>query len=42
VDNIADQLPPYGLTGTGSGDANVSSIFPVTGRYFYAGVNVKY
>ncbi|ONF95859.1 TonB-dependent receptor domain-containing protein [Sphingomonas jeddahensis] len=42
VDNIGDQLPPYGLTGTGSGDANVSSIFPVTGRYFYAGVNVKY
>jgi outer membrane receptor protein involved in Fe transport len=42
VDNINDQLPPYGLTGTGNTDANVSSIFPVTGRYFYAGVNVKY
>ncbi|MFL0585039.1 TonB-dependent receptor domain-containing protein [Sphingomonas olei] len=42
VDNITDQLPPYGLTGTGSGDANISSIFPVTGRYFYAGVNVRY
>jgi outer membrane receptor protein involved in Fe transport len=37
VDNITDQLPPYGLTGTGTG----SAIFPVTGRYFYGGVRIK-
>jgi len=37
VDNITDQLPPYGLTGTGTG----SAIFPVTGRYFYAGMRIK-
>jgi outer membrane receptor protein involved in Fe transport len=37
VDNFTDRLPPFGLTGTGSG----SAIFPVTGRYFYAGVRIK-
>lgn len=38
VDNVNDQLPPYGLTGTGSD----SGIFPVTGRYFYAGARVNF
>ena len=38
VDNVNDQLPPYGLTGTGTG----SAIFPVTGRYFYAGARVNF
>jgi outer membrane receptor protein involved in Fe transport len=38
VDNIRDQLPPWGLTGTGAG----SGIYPVTGRYFYGGVRVRY
>jgi len=42
VDNVNDQLPPYGLTGTGAADANVSAIFPNTGRYFYAGANMKF
>lgn len=37
VDNVTDQLPPYGATGTGTGTA----IFPVTGRYFYAGARLK-
>lgn len=38
VDNLRDQLPPWGLTGTGAG----SGIYPVTGRYFYGGVRVRY
>ncbi len=42
VDNVNDQLPPFGLTGTGAADANISSIFPNTGRYFYAGANMKF
>jgi outer membrane receptor protein involved in Fe transport len=37
VDNVTDQLPPYGATGTGS----ATGIFPVTGRYYYGGVRVK-
>lgn len=38
VDNIADTLPPYGLTGTGAG----SGIYNLVGRYMYAGVNLKF
>ena len=38
VDNALDTLPPYGLTGTGAG----SGIYGVTGRFFYAGVNLRY
>ena len=37
MDNVFDTLPPWGLTGTGDG----SGIFPVTGRYMYAGAKVK-
>ncbi|HEY0621449.1 TonB-dependent receptor domain-containing protein [Sphingomonas sp.] len=37
VDNIFDTLPPLGATGTGAG----SGIWPVTGRYFYAGFRVR-
>lgn len=37
VDNITDELPPLGATGTGAG----SGIWPVTGRYFYAGFRVR-
>jgi outer membrane receptor protein involved in Fe transport len=38
VDNVADTLPPYGLTGTGAG----GGIYGVVGRYFYSGVNLKF
>lgn len=38
VDNVNDQLPPFGLTGTGAG----SAIFPVTGRYIYAGARISF
>lgn len=36
VDNAFDRLPPFGLDGTAQGDG----IFPSTGRFFYAGVQV--
>jgi outer membrane receptor protein involved in Fe transport len=38
VDNVFDRLPPFGLTGTGAG----SGIYPVQGRYFYAGVRLDF
>ena len=38
VDNALDTLPPYGLTGTGAG----GGIYGVTGRFMYAGVNLRY
>jgi outer membrane receptor protein involved in Fe transport len=38
VDNVFDRLPPFGLTGTGAG----SGIYPVTGRFFYAGVRLDF
>ena len=38
VDNALDTLPPYGLTGTGAG----SGIYSNVGRFFYAGVNLRY
>jgi outer membrane receptor protein involved in Fe transport len=37
-DNITDEIPPLGLTGTGEG----SGIYDVRARYFYAGVRVKF
>ena len=37
-DNIADVIPPLGLTGTGEG----SGIYDVRARYFYAGVKVTF
>jgi outer membrane receptor protein involved in Fe transport len=36
VDNLLDELPPLGLTGTGGGDP-----FDSIGRYYYAGVKVE-
>lgn len=38
IDNILDTLPPYGLTGTGSG----SGVYSIDGRSFYAGARVTF
>jgi outer membrane receptor protein involved in Fe transport len=38
VDNALNRKPPFDLTGTGGG----SGIFPVTGRFFYAGAEAKF
>lgn len=38
VDNVLNRRPPFDLTGTGAG----SGIFPVQGRFFYAGAEVKF
>lgn len=38
VDNVLDRLPPLDLTGTGGG----SGIYPVTGRFFYAGARTTF
>ena len=38
VDNIANKLPPYGLTGVGGG----SGIYDNRGRYFYMGLLAKF
>ncbi len=38
VDNVADKLPPLGLTGTGGG----SGIYEPRGRFFYGGARFKY
>ncbi len=38
IDNVMDQLPVYDTLGTGAGDA----IFTNTGRFFYAGFEVKF
>ena len=38
ADNIANELPPYGLPGVGGG----SAIYNNTGRFFYAGVVAKF
>ncbi|ABF52943.1 TonB-dependent receptor domain-containing protein [Sphingopyxis alaskensis] len=37
VDNVFDTRPPFDLTGTGAG----SGIFPVQGRFFYAGIQAS-
>ena len=36
-DNVTDKLPPYGLLGTGDGDA----IYDNVGRFFYAGFKIN-
>jgi len=38
VDNVTDELPPFGLTGAGAG----SGIFSNTGRFFYAGFTADF
>jgi outer membrane receptor protein involved in Fe transport len=38
VDNITDQLPPYGATGTTEGQG----IFSVYGRSYYAGIKTRF
>ena len=38
IDNLTDQLPPFGLTGAGGG----SAIYPNVGRTFYAGVKANF
>ena len=38
VDNITDEMPPYGLTGVGFG----SGIYSNTGRYFYLGLQANF
>ncbi|HEU0044869.1 TonB-dependent receptor domain-containing protein [Sphingomonas sp.] len=38
VDNVANELPPFGLTGVGGG----SAIYNNTGRFFYAGAVAKF
>lgn len=38
VDNVANEKPPYGLTGAGGG----SAIYNNTGRFFYAGAIAKF
>jgi len=38
VDNIANKMPPFGLTGVGGG----SGIYDNRGRYFYTGLVAKF
>lgn len=38
VDNVTDELPPFGLTGAGAG----SGIFNNTGRFYYAGFTANF
>lgn len=38
VDNVLNELPPLGTTGTGAG----SSIYNIRGRNYYAGVQVRF
>ncbi|TPG43042.1 TonB-dependent receptor [Sphingomonas koreensis] len=38
MDNVFNQLPPFGLTGIGEG----SAIYDNVGRYMYAGFQIKY
>ena len=37
VDNLTNELPPYDATGTGN-----DAIYPNTGRFFYAGAQVRF
>lgn len=37
VDNLTDEMPPLGATGTGAG----SGIWSVTGRYYYTGIRIR-
>jgi outer membrane receptor protein involved in Fe transport len=38
VDNVANKVPPYGLTGTGAG----SGIYESRGRFFYGGIKIDF
>jgi outer membrane receptor protein involved in Fe transport len=38
IDNVADRIPPYGLTGAGEG----SGIYETRGRYWYAGFRMDF
>ncbi len=38
IDNVADKVPPLGLTGTGAG----SGIYEARGRFFFAGAKYKF
>lgn len=38
IDNVFNTLPPFGQTGTGAG----SGIYPVQGRFFYAGAELSF
>ncbi len=38
IDNVANRIPPLGLTGTGEG----SGIYDVRGRFFYTGIKAKF
>jgi outer membrane receptor protein involved in Fe transport len=38
ADNVTDELPPLGFTGTGAG----SGIYSNTGRFFYGGVKWQF
>jgi outer membrane receptor protein involved in Fe transport len=46
VDNVANKMPPFGLTGVGNGLNTASNggagIYDVRGRYMYAGFNAKF
>lgn len=44
VDNITNELPPYDLTGTENPSATGQSgaVYPNTGRFFYAGAEIKF
>ena len=41
VDNMLNQLPPFGNTSTGAFGEAGGGVFDTVGRYFYAGVSVK-
>lgn len=47
VDNLTDKLPPFGLLGTGGPVLNTEStstdaLYDNVGRYFYAGIRVRF
>ena len=43
VDNVTNELPPYELSGTESfSSGSTASVYPNTGRFFYAGAEVKF
>jgi outer membrane receptor protein involved in Fe transport len=44
VDNVADKVPPYGLTGQGAGSGNIgnSGIYEARGRFVYLGAKYRF
>jgi outer membrane receptor protein involved in Fe transport len=44
VDNLADKVPPFGLTGQGAGSGGIgnSGIYDARGRFVYAGAKYKF